>query len=366
MSSPTLPSAADMDPSASEPRARRSGSTIRILGALLILGLLAAGGILPRLARNDRAMQVAKAAESELPVVNTARTSLAPPATEVVLPGNTEAITVARIFPRASGYVRQRMVDIGSPVKAGQVLATIEAPEVDQELAQARANAEQARAALQQTRASLEQSRAGLAQMQSNAEAAKANEEIAATTHARWDRLVSRGVLPKQAGDERRTTFLARQAETAAAGAAVRTAEANIASQQANVKAAEAALNAQLANVRRLERMQGFERVVAPFAGVITERNVEQGDLVTADNGSARNLFSVAQAQTLRIQVDVPQSYAVDLRPGQPAEITVRELQGQHFAGTVARTANALNNSSRTLRVEVQVDNTDGALLPGM
>jgi RND family efflux transporter MFP subunit len=345
---------------------RRGGSATRILAGILIVAVLLAVGIVPRMFRGNRALAVAKAAESQLPVVNAFKASLAPGTSELSLPGNTEAVTVARIYPRASGYVRQRLVDIGSQVKAGQTLAVIESPEVDQELAQAHATAEQARAGLQQARANLEQSKASLLQVQSSVTAAQANEEIASTTHQRWDRLVTKGVLPKQAGDERRTTFLARQAETAAANAAVRTAEANVHSQEANVKAAEAAINAQLANVQRLERLQGFQRVVAPFAGVITERNIEQGDLVTADNGASRNLFSVAQALTLRIQVDVPQSYSIDLRPGQPAELSIRERPGQEFRGVVARTASALNNASRTLRVEVQVDNKDGALLPGM
>ncbi|HYZ85014.1 MAG TPA: efflux RND transporter periplasmic adaptor subunit [Bryobacteraceae bacterium] len=350
-----------------EPGVAQTGvSTKRMIAGVILLALLLAVGVLPKLNRNQRASSIAKAAEGDLPVVNVVRAESAPPTTDLVLPGNTEALTQARIFARASGYVRSRSVDIGTLVKSGQVLAVIESPEVDQELAQARANLEQARANVEQQRANLEQTHAAALQAQSNVEVAKANEEIAQTTHQRWDRLVTKGVLARQSGDERRTTFLARKAETAAAEAAFRTAQANVSSQQANVRAAEAAVNAQSANVRRLERLQAFEYVRAPFDGVITERNVEQGDLIQPASGEVRNLFSIAQAKTLRIQVDVPQSYAVELQPGQPAEITVRERPGRKFAGTVARTANALNNNSRTLRVEVQVDNKAGELLPGM
>jgi RND family efflux transporter MFP subunit len=338
---------------------------LRIGAGVLVVVLLLAAGFWPRMNRQRRAIEVARAAESELPTVAIARAELAAPNSEVLLPGNTEAVTVARIYARSNGYLRQRFADIGSLVKQGQVLATVESPETDQELEQARANAEQARANAQQVRANLQQSRAVVNQAKSNLQAARANEEIAGTTHKRWYSLVAKGVLPRQSGDERRSAFEARQAESAAAVAGLSTAEANVVSQEANVKAADAAVNAQLANVRRLERLQGFQRIVAPFDGVITERNVEQGDLVSATGGD-KSLFSIAQARTLRIQVNVPQSYAVDIRVGQDAEVLVRERPGQIFAGKVARTANALDATSRTLLVEVQVDNSKGDLLPGM
>lgn len=340
--------------------------TKRTLAGAAIIVLLLAGGVWPRLSRSRRAVAVAHAAETQVPVVNVVRAQVAPSTAELLLPGNTEAITMARIYARASGYIGRRMVDIGSVVKAGQALAVIESPELDQQVVQARAGAEQSRAALEQARANLEQARAAVVQAQANIQTARANEDIAATTNQRWQRLVAKGVLPRQSGDERSATFAARQAETAAAMAALRTADANVTSQQANVKAAEAAVNSQLANLNRLERLQGFEKVVAPFAGVITGRNIEQGDLVTADAGASRELFSIAQAQTLRIQIDVPQSYAVEIKPGQPAQVLVRERPGQTFNGSVARIASALDTTSRTMRVEVQVDNRDGALLPGM
>lgn len=343
---------------------KKTGRTVRIVAAVAVLLLLLAVGIWPRVQRTRRAESVAHAASTELPLVYVVRSQMAPAASELLLPGNTEAVTTARIYARADGYVRQRLVDIGSRVKAGQVLAIIESPEVDQQLLQARATAEQSRASLEQVKATLEQSKAEVAQASSNVQAARANEEIAATTHERWDRLVAKGVLPKQSGDERRTTYAARSAETASATAALQTSEANVLAQQANVKAAQAAIHAQDANVRRLEQIQRFQRVIAPFDGIITERNIEQGDLVNA--GAGTNLFSIAQARTLRIQVDVPQTYSVDVRPGQEAEVFIRDLAGRKFTGTVARTAGALNGASRTLRAEVQVDNRDGELLPGM
>jgi RND family efflux transporter MFP subunit len=137
-------------------------------------------------------------------------------------------------------------------------------------------------------------------------------------------------------------------------------------SRTADIAAAHAAIDAQLANVRRLEQLQSFERVVAPFDGIVTERRIEKGDLITAGSGSDRNLFSVAQSRTLRVQVTVPQSYAVDLQPGQDAEVTLRERPGEVFHGKIARTAGSVVASTRTLLTEVQVDNPSGRLLPGM
>jgi RND family efflux transporter MFP subunit len=342
----------------------RRFSLPRILAGALLL-LVAIGGW-PRFRRHEAAVGLARAAETAIPVVNVVRAKAAPPNSELILPGNMEAVNVARLYARANGYVRARFADIGSRVKAGQVLAEIESPELDQELLQARSTLEQSLAALEQAKANLEQVRAAVSQAEANLDQAKSNQEIAATTHQRWERLVGKGVLPRQAGDEKRSDFVARQAEVAAMTAALRTARATVNSQQANLLAAQAAVNAQQAGVRRLERMQAFERVVAPFDGVITERKVERGDLVTAGSGGDKNLFSLVQARTLRIQVNVPQAFAVELQPGQTAGVLVRERAGQTFTGTVARTANALDSGSRTLLTEVQVDNSDGALLPGM
>jgi RND family efflux transporter MFP subunit len=294
------------------------------------------------------------------------RAKLTSSASDLELPGNIQAINLASIYARTNGYVQERLVDIGTPVKTGQLLALIASPEVDQELLQGRAAVEQARAALEQATANLAQAQAQVTQAKANVGQAQANEEIAATTNDRWTRLVNKGVLPKQQGDERRTTFNARHAETAAAIAAEATAEANVGSRTADIAAARAAIDAQLANVRRLEQMQSFERVVAPFDGVITERRIEKGDLISAGSGSDRNLFSVAQSKTLRIQVSVPQNYAVDLQPGQDAQVTLRERPGEVFHGKIARTAESIAAATRTLLTEVQVDNSAGRLLPGM
>jgi len=344
-------------------RPRRT--TVWVAAVLAAVALLGAG-IIPRMQRSARAAETAKTASSSLANVLVVKASLTSGSADLELPGNIQALNVASIYARTSGYVQQRLVDIGTPVKAGQLLAVIASPEVDQELAQGRAAVEQARAALEQANANLAQARAQVNQAKANVAQAQANEELAATTNDRWTRLVDRGVLPKQQGDERRSAFDARHAETNAAIAAETTAEANVGSRTADISAARAAIDAQLANVRRLEQMQSFERVLAPFDGVVTERRIEKGDLISAGSGSDRNLFTVAQSTTLRIQVSVPQNYAVDLQPGQDAEVTLRERPGETFHGKIARTAESIAAATRTLLTEVQVDNSSGRLLPGM
>jgi RND family efflux transporter MFP subunit len=347
-------------------QANRPRRTKVWIAATLIAVALIGVGVIPRVRRSARAAETAQAAGASLPNVLAVKATLTSRSADLELPGNIQALNVASIYARTNGYVQQRLVDIGTPVKSGQLLAVIASPEVDQELAQGRAAVEQARAALEQADANLAQARAQVNQAGANVSQAEANEEIAATTNDRWTRLVDKGVLPKQQGDERRSAFNARHAETTAAIAAQATAEANIGSRTADVAAARAAVDAQLANVRRLKQLQSFERVVAPFDGVVTERRIEKGDLVSAGSGSDRNLFTVAQSTTLRIQVSVPQNYAVDLQPGQDAEVTLRERPGEIFHGKIARTAESIAAATRTLLAEVQVDNSSGRLLPGM
>ncbi len=347
-------------------QAKRPRRTKVWIATMLIAVALIGVGVIPRMQRSARAAETAETASSSLANVLVVKARLTSGSADLELPGNIQALNVASIYARTSGYVQQRLVDIGTPVKAGQLLAVIASPEVDQELAQGRAAVEQARAALEQANANLAQARAQVNQANANVAQAQANEELAATTNDRWTRLVDRGVLPKQQGDERRSAFNARHAETNATIAAETTAEANVGSRTADVSAARAAIDAQLANVRRLEQMQSFERVLAPFDGVVTERRIEKGDLISAGSGSDRNLFTVAQSTTLRIQVSVPQNYAVDLQPGQDAEVTLQERPGEIFHGKIARTAESIAAATRTLLAEVQVDNSSGHLLPGM
>jgi RND family efflux transporter MFP subunit len=330
------------------------------------LCVLLAIGIIPRILRRQAAVEQVRSSQNRIETVSAVRAQPAAASSDLTLPANTLAVSVASIYARSNGYVRERYVDIGSQVKAGQLLAVIETPEVDQELEQGDANVSQAKAAREQARAGLAQSLAALNQAQANFRQAQSNEEISRITNTRWQVLVNKGVIPKQSGDERRTDYDARRAAVAAAQAAVETGQATVDVQKANLVAAQAAMEAQEANARRLTHLRGFERVLAPFDGVITERKIEKGDLITAGSGSDRNLFSVAQPNVLRIQVNVPQTYSVDIKPGDITDVTVQERPGEIFPGHIVRTANALDPVARTLLTEVYVENKSGRLLPGM
>ncbi|MGO9807692.1 MAG: efflux RND transporter periplasmic adaptor subunit [Rhodomicrobium sp.] len=243
---------------------------------------------------------------------------------EFHLPASTEAFDAATIYARQSGYIDKRLVDIGSRVKAGDLLALISAPEVDDQLTQARAQLQQMVAALEQ---------------------AEANRGFANATNNRFTPLVQQGWETKQTGDQYRY---------------------NLAAQNAAVDVAKANIQAQKAQIARLERLQSYERVVAPFDGVITQRNIDIGSLVAADATSGTPMFAIAHDNVLRVRVHVPQDVALLLKPGMEATLDVPELPGRSFEGKVARTANSLDPATRTLLVEADIENPDRTLSPGL
>jgi RND family efflux transporter MFP subunit len=289
-----------------EAQRRRVGRSARIL-AIVVLALLAIGAgrtILARLA-NARVLE-AGASERTVAYVKVATPQVAS-GQDVALPGTLQGWVQAPIAARASGYVKRWTHDIGSRVQKGELLAEIESPEVDQQLSQAIAARQQAAASL----------------------------DLAKSTVARWEGLRQRDVVSQQELEERRS---------------------GLAQGIANVAQADA-------NVQRLRQLEGFKRVLAPFAGVITKRNVDVGDLI--DAGSNRVLFQLAQTDPLRVYVNVPQAYAQLVKPGQKVQVTQAELRGRAFAGEVARTSASIDAASRTMQVEVALPNRDGALLPG-
>jgi RND family efflux transporter MFP subunit len=314
-----------------------SGNKLRMVGIVAFAVALVAVGAIPRLVRQKSALAAVAESPVTHPVVTVLHAQLGEPSSTLLLPGNIEPLYSASIYARTEGYLERRNVDIGASVKAGQVLAVISSPEVDQQLLQARATLAQSVAALQQAGATLEQ--------------AKANEELTRLTKERDLPLGQQHAISQQIVDEAVQAYDARVADVSAA--------------QANITAAQANVTANQANVARLQQLQGFEQVLAPFEGVITARNVERGDLVTT-GAAGKPLFSIAQSGTLRIQVDVPQSEAVNINDGQKAAIVVRERLGREYTGTVVRSAASLNSAARTMLTEVQVDNRDGSLLPGM
>ena len=284
-------------------RARRT--TVAIL---VLLALGAAGTVIGR-AFHMRGLHASTEAQARV-YVTTAVIGRGTGGEVLALPGTLQGFIESPIYARTSGYVVHWNRDIGARVEKGAVLAELDTPEVDQQLAQASAALEQARSSMELARSSAE----------------------------RWESLRQRDAVSQQELDERRSAFSQAQANLAAADA----------------------------NRRRLVDMEGFKRILAPFAGVVTRRNVDVGDLVDAGNGGAtRALFTLAQTDPLRLYVYVPQSYAALVHAGQPVAVTQAEMPGRNFAGVIIRTAGAIDAATRTLQVEINLPNHGNRLLPG-
>ena len=320
---------------------RRSKARTFIVGFVLLAALIAliAGGAIQRLQRHNALAADVKAIETGEPEVNVVILKAAAPTSEISLPASMQAIQEAPIHARTDGYLKTRGVDIGDHLKAGTLMAVIESPEIDQQLAQAKATLAHAVAALAQAKANLKE--------------AQSRMSIAKATSDRWKTLVGRGVVSKQEGEEKQSIYDSAAASVDAIASSVTAAEADITAQQANVS--------------RLQEMQSFERVVAPFDGIVTARNVDPGTLITGGSGSGnRELFRMAKTDELRIFVNVPQSYSVAIHPGEIANARVGEFPGRNFPGKIVRTADALDPSSRTLLTEVHIPNGNHVLRPGM
>ena len=275
---------------------------------VLTLGIVIFWGIRSRVEAETR-LQVTTA-QAAIPTVDVVHPQEGAPTEEIVLPGTTQAFTDTPIYARTNGYLKTWYFDIGARVQKGQLLAEIETPEVDQQLQQA----------------------------QADLETAQANLQLAKTTADRWQFLVKSGSVSKQETDQ-----------------AV-----------SNLAATKAAADASAANVRRIEELQSFEKVYAPFDGVITARNTDVGDLIDAGASTQpRQLFHMASIRVLRVYVPVPEVYAPAARPGASAILTLDEYPGEAFHGKLVRTSDSIDTSSRTLLVEVDVDNPAGKLLPG-
>src|SRR5881409_2665597 len=336
------------------PKSRTTWSLL--VGAVLLVILLGIG-VLPRLRQNAELVAASTAPDAGIVQVSVATPRRSDGPIDLVLPSNIQAIEETTIYARTNGYVRERFVDIGDRVTAGKVLAQIDTPELDQELSQARAALAQTRSGLAQARASLTQAQANLNQARAGLEQSKANESFARVTADRFGKLERDELVAHQDADEKRTALAAASATTAVS-------EANVAAMQANLGANVAASEA---NVQRLVALQSFQRVEAPFAGIITARGIDRGALITSGSGNGATwMFRLAHVEDLRVFVNVPQTFVRSIAPGQQAQVLVAEFPKRAFVGKIASTAGALDPTSRTLLTEVRLPNDDRALLPGM
>ena len=295
-----------MAPQGESPRSGR-GIWIAIIVLLIVAGVVIAG-IVPR----EKAKAALKSETEDLavPTVAAIHPKMGAPQTEIVLPGNVQAFIDSPIYARTNGYLKKWYADIGTHVKQGQLLAEIETPEMDQQLDQARADLN----------------------------TAQANSRLAEITATRYQDLAKTEAVSKQDVDNAAGDFAAKKAMVASAQS----------------------------NVKRLEQLQSFEKIYAPFDGVITARNTDIGHLINSGaGGPATELFHIAETHTVRVFINVPQEYSQATDPGLTADLTLEQFPGRHFKGRLVRTANAIDPTSRTLLIEVDVDNPTGEILPG-
>ena len=307
------------------------------VGVILLLAGLLGYGAYEHWVTDTRATQTQQETIDFVPEVNTVTAKLDDGPVKLTLPGQTAPFYQSTIYPRATGYVAERRVDIGSHVRKGDLLIRIAAPDLDAQLAQAKGQLEQTIAAQGQARAQLTQGQANL--------------KLAQVTSKRFETLTKQGYETVQNNDNQSTQVQSQQANVETAQAAIKVADAN-------TQAAQAA-------VQRLVAQVSFERVEAPFDGVITTRGVDIGDLVNADNHTGTALFTVAADKVLRVTVHVPQANAYGIKDGLLGTAYLPQKPEQTFSGRIARSSIALLNSARTLDTEVDVDNPNGALKPG-
>jgi RND family efflux transporter MFP subunit len=282
--------------------------TAGIIAAVVLLAAIAYGLHLRSTSEKHLAVATLEAA---IPSVDVVHPTAGSQADELALPGSVQAFTDTPIYSRTNGYLKKWYFDIGSQVRKGQLLAEIETPEIDQQL---------------------DQSRAELERMQANA-------QLAGVTSNRWQALLAKHAVSQQEADQTRANYIA----------------------------AQAAVDASRANVRRLEQLQNYERIVAPFDGVLTARNTDIGDLIDAGSGSnnPRELFHLAAVNRLRVYVAVPEVYSDSIHDGDSATLTQDSNPDEKIPGMIVRNADAIDHSTRTLNVEVDVDNSKGVLRPG-
>ena len=285
-------------------------AAVWIVLAVIVIGLLAviAYGVLSRAAA-ERALEK-KTTAAAVPTVTVIHPSSSKSADEIALPGNTQAYTDTPIYARTSGYLRKWYFDIGARVRKGQLMAQIETPELDQQLQVAEADLK----------------------------SSEANLNLANTTSARYQNLLTSNSVSKQETDQAVSDAAAKQA----------------------------AVDASMANVRRLQQLQSFENVYAPFDGIVTARRIDIGSLIAAGaNTTPQELFHLAAIGDIRVFVSVPEAYSTAIKDGGEADLTLDEYPGQRFMARIARNSNAIDQATRTLNVEVDVPNPKGLLLPG-
>ncbi len=339
---------------------------------MLVIGLVVLGALFYIGWKPKEKNQAALNADAEQVRIAPLRVSVVAPKksdaiTKLILPGEVQAERETAIYARTGGYVKSWKADIGDRVKVGQLLAEIDAPELDIQLDQANSALKQSEAMLAQMKSALENTKAQKDQATAQLGTAKARLELATSMLKRYESLRGSGSLNEDVIIEKDADFKAARSANVVAIANVTTAQTAIDSAQSAIGVAVANIDMAKVAVTRLEILKSFEKVTAPFDGIITARKTEVGALVTGGSGTAaQELFHLASMDSVRVYIDVPQSVAPSIKNGQVVQLNLREYPNGKFVGTVARTSQSIDPASRTLRTEVRVPNPTGELMGGM
>lgn len=338
-------------------------------------------GVVPRVLQHQELDQAQAKVEEAIPQVSVIKAEPAPAQRTVNLPGAIEAIVETPIYARTNGYIKQRLVDIGDRVHAGQLLALIETPEIEESEREAKAQVltniagkAQSEANRERAQADLDRAVAELSQSKANVIKLEADEKFAQSTHQRWAKLGIDGAVSAQDVEEKLTNWKTSLASLQAGKDRIHAAQSEVVAARARLQAERANVNVNAANIlaaqaraNRSTAERGFQNVASPFAGIITERNIDQGMLVSSGSDTSRvPLYRLARIDTVKAFVDVPQYEANGVRVGQQVNVYLKEIPGRTFTGKVARTSVALDSTARTLKTEIHIANPDLTLVPGM
>jgi RND family efflux transporter MFP subunit len=331
-----------------------------------VIGLLLFGS-LPRFLQSKVLLDHTQSELKEAPFVAAIVAQPGPEIEEFTLPGNTQAIQDAPIYARVDGYLRDRYVNIGDLVHKGQVMAYIDTPELDQQVQAAASAVEQAKANLDNAQQALDKAMADANTAAANVRKAKTDLQYFTDELGRYEQLAKQGAVSYEDRDTRLQAYNAGAANLDAVVAAERSAQATVSSARAAVHVAEAAMHAAKAQHDQIEATRSFKKVLAPFDGIVTKRNVDAGALITSGSNSNNTLlFEVDKTDILRVFVYVPEQYVSYMHAGEQAILNFQEYLSKDFIGTVTNVSGGIDADSKTLQVEIHVDNANHKLFPGM
>jgi RND family efflux transporter MFP subunit len=343
------------------------GGALVFLAGFAIICALVAFGALPRLNQQKELATITQQGLARAPAVSVTVAQPGPAVQEFTLPGTTQAIQDALIYARVSGYIHERYVDIGNRVHAGQVLASLDTPELDKQVLAAECAVAQAESNLENAGQMLAKSEADLKTAQANVRKARTDLNYYTTEDGRYKRLAGLGAVSQEDSDTHTQAYEAAASNLDALEASARAAQSGVRAAQAACRVAQAALKSAQAQRDQYKATQSFKKVTALFDGTVTQRNVDAGALVTAGSNSTNTaLFEIARTDVLRIFVYVPEQFVGYMRDGVKVLLSFQEYPGESFSGTVIHVAGGLDPASKTLQVEVHVANASHRLLPGM